>query len=114
MKGRSWPVDARSEALVALARAGDNPFMRSFPQGAVFTWDDDLRYLSAGGQGLTDVGLSRAMLEGHTIFEVFPPETIAQIEPLYRAALQGQSSTFDVVYEGHVYTQHLSPVFDNE
>lgn len=107
-------ADARTDALAALAGAGDNPFMRSFPQGAVFTWDHDLRYLSAGGQGLSDVGLSREVIEGRTIFEVFPPETVATIEPLYRAALGGRSTTVDVPYRGRVYTQHLAPVLDRE
>lgn len=105
-------VDAHSEALVALAAAGENPLVRSFPQGAVFAWDPELRYLSAGGRGLGDVGLSRTMLEGRTIFEVFPPETAAAIEPLYRAALLGQSTTVDVPYEGRIYSQHLAPVLD--
>ncbi|HEV8176970.1 MAG TPA: PAS domain-containing protein, partial [Gemmatimonadales bacterium] len=108
------PVDARADALAALAGAGDNPFMRSFPQGAVFTWDHDLRYLSSGGQGLADVGLSREMLEGRTIFEVFPAETASAIEPLYRAALRGESTTIDVPYAGRVYSQRLSPVLDRD
>ncbi|HET7691247.1 MAG TPA: PAS domain S-box protein, partial [Nocardioidaceae bacterium] len=106
--------DARAEAIDALAQAGDSPLMRSFPQGAVFTWDHELRYLSAGGHGLADVGLSRTMLEGRTIFEVFPPETSSAIEPLYRAALRGQSTTIDVPYEGHIYSQRLAPVLDRD
>ncbi|MGQ0630506.1 MAG: PAS domain S-box protein [Sporichthyaceae bacterium] len=107
-------MDARTEALAALADAGDSPLMRSFPQGAVFTWDYDLRYLSAGGYGLADVGLSREMLEGRTIFEAFAPETALAIEPMYRAALCGESTTIDVPYEGHVFSQHLSPVHDRD
>lgn len=86
--------------------------MQSFPQGAVFSFDHDLRYLSAGGLGLGDVGLSREMLEGRTIFEAFPAETAAAIEPLYRAALRGESTTIDVPYGGRVFQQRLAPVFD--
>ncbi|MGQ0843191.1 MAG: PAS domain S-box protein [Sporichthyaceae bacterium] len=111
-EGTDVAVNARADALAALAAAGDNPLMRSFPQGAVFTWDEQLRYLSAGGYGLADVGLSREAIEGRTIFEVFPADTVAVIEPLYRAALRGEATTFDVPYEGHVYCQHLAPVFD--
>lgn len=105
-------MDPRSEALAALTGVGANPLMRSFPEGAVFAWDHDLRYLSAGGQGLADVGLSRELLEGRTIFEVFPPETASAIEPLYRAALEGRSTIVDVPFRDHVYSQHLSPVLD--
>jgi PAS domain S-box-containing protein len=98
--------------LEELSRAGDHPLMYSFPHGAVFAFDHDLRYLSAGGNGLADVGLSREMLEGHTIFEVFPPETAATIEPLYRAALRGETSTFDVPFQDRIYSQRLAPIAD--
>ena len=97
-----------------MTSAGDHPLMRSFPQGAIFTFDEDLRYLSAGGFGLADVGLSREMLEGKTIFEVFDPGTSSAIEPLYRAALLGESSTIDVPYEGRIFSQRLAPIFDDE
>lgn len=100
-------VDAHNEALLALAAAGENPLVSSFPRGAVVARERELRYLSAGGRGLGDVGLSRAMMEGRTIVEVFPPETAAAIEPLYRAALRGEATTVDVPYQGRIYSQHL-------
>ncbi len=75
-------------------------------------FDADLRYLSAGGLGLAEVGLSRAILEGHTIFEVFPPATVAIIEPLYRRALAGHESRIDVPYEGRIFLQRLGPLYD--
>lgn len=96
-----------------LRASGDHPLMYSFPQGAVFAFDRDLRYLSAGGQGLADVGLSREMLEGKTIFEAFSAETAAAIEPLFRAALDGTSTTVDIPYEGRIYAQRLAPVTDS-
>lgn len=95
-----------------LRRSGDSLLMESFPQGAIFAFDHDLRYLSAGGHGLADVGLSRELLEGRTIFEVFPPATATAIEPLYRAALRGEPTTIDVPYGGRVYEQRLAPVTD--
>ncbi|WP_170286070.1 PAS domain-containing sensor histidine kinase [Nocardioides rubriscoriae] len=87
--------------------------MRSFPQGALFAFDHDLRYLCAGGQGLADVGLSREMLEGRTLFEAFPDETAAVIEPQYRTALSGDSTARDIAYEGRTYSQRLAPVRDD-
>lgn len=100
------------EAVAYLRDAGDHPLMYSFPQGAIFAFDRDLRYLAAGGKGLADVGLSREMLEGRTIFEAFPEATAAVIEPYYRAALAGATTTWDVPYEGHIYSQRLAPVTD--
>ncbi len=100
------------DVVASLQDAGDHPLMQSFPHGAVFTFDRDLRYLSAGGRGLADVGLSRDLLEGRTIFEAFPEQTTAVIEPFYRAALDGTSTTWDVPYEGRTYAQRLAPVMN--
>lgn len=100
----------RDDAVTYLREAGDHPLMYSFPHGAVFAFDRDLRYLSAGGHGLGDVGLSRHAMEGHTIFEVFPEETARLIEPLYRAALDGTTTTWDVPFEDRIYSQRLAPV----
>lgn len=104
--------DDGSEVIAVLREAGGHPLVYSFPLGAIFAFDADLRYLSAGGHGLADVGLSREMLEGKTIFQVFPPETAATIEPLYSAALDGTSTAWDVPYEGRIYLQRLAPVLD--
>ncbi len=112
------PLDSRAEAeadaeALRLLRSSDHPVISSFPHGAVFVFDHDLRYLSAGGRGLADVGLSREALEGRTIFEAFPPETSGLIEPLYRATLAGETTTYDVPYEGRIFTQRLAPVLNN-
>jgi diguanylate cyclase (GGDEF)-like protein/PAS domain S-box-containing protein len=88
--------------------------MRCFPQGAVVVFDHDLRYLAAGGLGLADVGLSRSMLEGRTIFEVFPPEVASAIEGPYRRALAGDLSQVDVAYQGRIFDQRLSPILDDQ
>jgi PAS domain S-box-containing protein len=98
--------------LQSLASAGAHPILQSFPHGAIIVFDADLRYLSAGGQGLADVGLCRQALEGQTIFDVFPPEVTTVIEPLYRAALRGSETTLDVPYQGRTFLQRLGPVRD--
>ncbi len=56
------------------------PLAQNFPQGAVIAFDHDLRYLAAAGLGRADAGLSRAILEGRTIFEVFSPDVASEIE----------------------------------
>ena len=103
-------TEALSEALAALRSAGTHPIIRCFPQGAIIVFDGDLRYLCAGGRGLLEVGLSREMLEGNTIDQVFPPEVVAEIEPLYRRALAGGESSIDVPYQGRIYLQRLGPL----
>jgi len=97
-----------------LRSAGDNPIVRCFPKGAIIVFDADLRYVCAGGLGLADVGLSRELLEGKTIFEVFPPSFVDVIEPLYRQALAGHESVTDVLYSDRIYAQHLGPLRDDD
>ena len=114
MFARGWEALVDDDAVAVLRASGEHPLMYSFPQGAVFAFDADLRYLAAGGLGLADVGLSRWALEGNTIYEAFPEETAQAIEPSYRAALEGRSTTMDVPYAGRVFSQRLAPVHDRE
>src|SRR5215813_3492764 len=86
----------------------------NFPNGAVLLFDNDLRYQLADGKGLGDNGISKAELEGKTIWEVFSPEICRQIEPLYRAALRGDAAVSEVLIEGHIYEVHVSPVRDDD
>ena len=104
----------RDHHALGLLASSEHPIVHSFPHGALIVFDHDLRYLSAGGLGLREVGLSREALEGRTIFEAFPPETAAVIEPLYRAALAGESTTFDVPYGGRTFSQRLAPVLGDD
>ena len=103
---------AALETLRMLRAGADHPLVQSFPAGAMLIFDRDLRYLCAGGLALADVGLSTAMMEGKTIFEVFEPDFIAVIEPQYRLALSGVESIIDLHYAGNVYSQRLAPVRD--
>ncbi len=104
----------RAAAIDALRSAGDSPILRCFPHGAIIVFDHDLRYLSAGGLGLADVGLSREMLEGRTIGEAFPPAVVEAIEPVYRSALAGVESTMDVPYQDRIYLMRLGPLRDTD
>lgn len=89
-----------------------NAILKNIPGGAVVLFDHDLRYLLADGAGLREVGLNKALMEGKTIDEVFPPGVVAQIEEDYRLALQGQESIAEVAYAGRVYLVRYSPVYD--
>ncbi len=104
---------AAESALDLLRASGSNPILLSFPRGAIIVFDHDLRYLCAGGMGLADVGLSRELLEGRTIFELFPSEVVEAIAPLYRSALAGEESEMDVDYGGRTFLQRLGPLYDS-
>ena len=85
---------------------------KNFPNGSVLLFDQSLRYILADGDGLTQVGLSSQMLEGKTIWEIFPEEVCQMIEPRYRAALAGEPSSFEIPYAGRIYYVHTLPIRD--
>jgi PAS domain S-box-containing protein len=87
---------------------------RSFPNGAVFLFDHELRFTLADGEALTDIGLTHDVTEGKTLFEVLSPEVAAVQEPFYRAALAGERRVHElVVGERHFVTYYL-PVYDDQ
>lgn len=84
-------------------------FIENFPNGAVFQFDQALRYTMAQGAGLADVGLTPDKLIGKTIWEAFPE--IAPILELHnRATLEGQSSSFEVPFAGRYFQIHTLPL----
>src|SRR5687768_16641542 len=83
-----------------------------FPNGGVFLFDRDLRYIVAGGTGLADSGLSKEMFEGKTIREVFPPEVADRDEPALQAALRGEVTRVEVLFGGATFVVHTLPVKD--
>ena len=100
----------RAEANLRRSEALYRAVLSQFPNGAVLLFDRDLRYRLAEGQGLQQVGLSKAGLEGRTIWEALPAETSAAIEPAYRAALAGQATSFEIPFGGRHYSVHVSPL----
>jgi diguanylate cyclase (GGDEF)-like protein/PAS domain S-box-containing protein len=95
-----------------LQAAGNNLILKSLPEAMVVVFDPDLRFVSTAGRGLAAVELSAGVITGRTIFETFPPDVVAVIEPLYRAALAGKESSFDLEYNGRTYLQRVAPVHD--
>ncbi|MEW5926984.1 MAG: PAS domain-containing protein [Gemmatimonadota bacterium] len=100
----------RAEGAARASEARYRAVAENFPNGALLVFDRDLRYLLAGGAGLADAGLRPDQLEGRTVFEVFPPETVAGIAPAYRAALEGRSSVAEVEFAGRIYQLHALPL----
>src|SRR6476619_169982 len=106
----SEPSAAVSDALAALRTASSHPIVQHFPQGDIIAFDHDLRYLSVRSPHPGEVGLSRQMLAGRTIFDVFPPEVIALIEPRFRQSLAGRDSSIEVPYESRRYLMRRGPL----
>ncbi len=83
---------------------------RNFPNGAVMLFDRDLRYTLVEGKGLANVGLSRDMLEGKRLQEVFPAES-TRLEAAYFAVFDGVETTYEVAYSpDHIALVYIIPV----
>jgi diguanylate cyclase (GGDEF)-like protein/PAS domain S-box-containing protein len=70
--------------------------LRTLPAASVLVFDSDLRYVVAGGQALDEEGLRPEDLEGRPAVEVLVGERWETYEPLYRAALNGETRTLEV------------------
>ena len=86
----------------------------NIPNGAVFLFDRDLRYVLAEGTNFDEVALRSEELEGRTIWEALEPEAAAAVEPSYRAALAGKSSSFEMDFRDNVYLVTVAPTFDDK
>jgi two-component system, cell cycle sensor histidine kinase and response regulator CckA len=86
----------------------------NIPDGAVFLFDRDLRYVLAEGSNFEEVELRSTDLEGRTIWEALEPEAAAAVEPSYRAALAGESSSFEMEFRDNVYQVTVAPTFDDD
>jgi PAS domain S-box-containing protein len=83
------------------------------PDVAVLVIDHDLRFIGVGGPGLSQVGWEPDELLGRTLDEVVPPDEAATLGPHYRAALAGQTVSFEhrgVRALDHVHQVDIAPI----
>ena len=66
--------------------------LRILPAASALVFDRDLRYVLAGGHALEHEGLHAVELEGMPAEEVLLDERWETYEPLYRAALAGETA----------------------
>ena len=87
---------------------------RSYPNGGTFLFDRDLRYVLVEGSNLEEVGLSPEGMEGRLISDVLTAEELEVIEPIYRAALDGETTSFEMPYREQFYRVTVAPTQDDE
>jgi PAS domain S-box-containing protein len=82
----------------------------NFPDGAVYLIDTDLECVRAGGEELSNVGLSPDDVEGRKPHALFPEEIAEELCHYYEEALDGAANTFEQEYEGERYRIQTVPV----
>ncbi len=70
--------------------------LRSLPGRSVLVFDRDLRYVLAAGGALKQHGYAWEDLEGRFCAEAVPADRWALVEPLYRAALEGEEGAVEL------------------
>ncbi len=96
----------RNEALYRLLAS-------NIPNGVVLLFDRDYRYLLAEGAGMNTLGLSKELVEGRTLCDVFPTAICEQFAPAYRRALEaGETTVCENDFAGRDFLVHIVPVRD--
>jgi PAS domain S-box-containing protein len=111
---RDITEDRRMERALRQSEENYHTLARNFPNGAVFLFDKNLRYILADGKGLEDIGFTRKAIEGRTVWEVFPPDDAETLAVGLRKALAGESHSMEVPYGDKIYLRHTLPVKDDQ
>ncbi|MDZ8091492.1 MAG: ATP-binding protein [Nostoc sp. DedQUE05] len=85
---------------------------QNLPNGVVFLFDRDMRFMGAEGTELQIFGLPKEEFQGKTLHETVLPETYDLIEPAYRSTLQGTPMCIEIPYNNQVYLIQTFPVKD--
>lgn len=113
--GRDVTVARQAQQALARSEAILRGVVRNLPNGAVLLFDHDLRYVMADGEQLLgSVGLSRESMVGKTLAEVASPEGYKSVEPLYRAALAGETRSAEIPRGDKFYAITLVPLRDDK
>ncbi|WP_226480491.1 PAS domain S-box protein [Natrinema amylolyticum] len=104
----------RAQRRLAESERRYRTIVENFPNGAVGLFDEDLRYTAAGGAVLEEVGTSEEEIVGKSLWERYPDELAAQLEPNFRAALEGERNSFEIEFHDRHWIAYTLPVDDDD
>ncbi|WP_276279086.1 PAS domain-containing protein [Halorussus caseinilyticus] len=86
--------------------------VENFPNGAVALVDEDLRYVTFGGEPIVDDATVEG-LEAERVRDALPTELADELVPRYESALDGERSSFETEVGDDVFQIHFVPVRDD-
>lgn len=75
----------------------------NLPKSSILIFDQELRYVFAGGEELKKLNYDSAEMVGKTLFEVIPPERAKQLETFYKRALNKEKFQTKIVRDGFTF-----------
>lgn len=84
----------------------------NFPNGAVVLFDEELRYLTVGGNVFKGLDISADELEGERLSEHLPEELLEDFEPLFNAVFDGETNDVEVEFDGQIRRIQSFPIYD--
>jgi PAS domain S-box-containing protein len=102
------------EALT-LSEARYKGLIAHLPDSTVNLFDHDLRLVLSEGERMRDHGYDPQEIEGKLLQDIVPPEAFERLAPEYRAALAGETRSFDLdTVDGRAtYWVQIAPLRDD-
>jgi PAS domain S-box-containing protein len=86
---------------------------QNFPNGAIFVFDQNLRFRIADGAAMKALGYTRETLEGKTIWEALDEDTCRKLEQRYPRVLAGETFHLETLYKGRYFSFSYVPIRDD-
>ncbi|MFP8955420.1 PAS domain-containing protein [Natrialbaceae archaeon A-CW3] len=115
--GVARDISARKERERALERSERmyRTLAKSIPDSGVGVYDDDLRYTLAEGTVFGSIIPETDHFEGKTIHELFPSALVADLEPMFRAALDdGETDSVVTEFADRSWRVWATPLMDSD
>ncbi|HEY0631527.1 MAG TPA: EAL domain-containing protein [Thermoleophilaceae bacterium] len=112
LDARDFPViGPEHDALAGTAEARYRALVRHLPDTVVALYDRDLIGVSIDGPRVAEANFPAEAFEGKPLSSVMPAADYERVVPLYRAALEGVPSTFELapLENGVVYQVEIVP-----
>jgi PAS domain S-box-containing protein len=101
------------EATIRESESLYRAIAENFPEGAIYIFDQDLRFRVADGKAIQSLGYSKESLEGKTIWEATDAETCRYLEQRYPRVLEGESLHFETQLKGRIFSSSYVPIRDD-
>jgi PAS domain S-box-containing protein len=100
----------RIEIDLKLSELQYKALAKNLPKGAVLLFGKNLETILFDGKGLSAVGLSKKLISGKKIEEIFSGEALEILRPNMVACLKGEESEFDITIANKVFEVHIVPI----